>query len=114
MSAGPEEKKPEEMLLYLTQYFPNLFDQRVVSGWKWACEPILKINIEGKSPEVGKCFGEKFPASKKSILERYALSLDVAVSEGDTRNSGSHPLMLTATGLKGIWANSEEQCREMK
>lgn len=112
MSRGPEEKKP--VLFYLTQHFPNLFDQRVVSGWKWACEPILKINIEGKSPEVGKCFGEKFLASKKSILERYALSLDVAVSEGDTRNSGSHPLMLTATGLKGIWANSKEQGREMK
>lgn len=33
------------------------------------------------------------------------LSLDIVASEGDTRNSGDHPLMLTATGLRGILAN---------
>lgn len=80
----------------------------MVFGWKWVCELILKINIEGKSLEVGKCFGEKFFVFKKSILERYVFFFDVVVFEGDIRNFGSYFLMLIVIGLKGIWVNLEE------
>ena len=41
----------------------------------------------------------------------YRLSLDTAVSEGDARDSGSFPVMLTANGLREFWPTEKSSAK---
>lgn len=54
------------------------------------------------------CFQEEHPGKTQQCGEKES------VSERDTRNSGSHILMLAENGLRGLLASREGQYREMK